>query len=154
MSMGPALSCELDARVGIRPFVREPLAREASALLARLEADPPAHLYVPELFLGECANILWKYVRRLGYSAAATHRSMGDLVALPLRRISTSELVADALQIALAHEVTAYDACYVALGDRLGLPLVTADEALVRTLASTPYVARWLGDLPPSANTT
>jgi len=36
----------------------------------------------------------------------------------------------------------------VALAHRLGLPLITADEALRRKLEGTPYDVRWLGDFP------
>jgi hypothetical protein len=35
----------------------------------RLAAGPPARFFVPDLFYVECANSLWKYVRRHGYPA-------------------------------------------------------------------------------------
>ena len=57
----------------------------------------------------------------------------------------------DALPIALTHAISAYDACYVALAQRLSVPFVTADQALVRKLAGTSYAVQWLGsfiDLP------
>lgn len=90
-------------------------------------------------------------MRRLGHPLAAARQDLANLKAMGLRSISTAELVDEALEIALAHEVTAYDACYVALAQRLALPLITADEALVRKMATTPYAVRWLGDLalPP-----
>jgi predicted nucleic acid-binding protein len=57
----------------------------------------------------------------------------------------TAELAADALEVALAHDVSAYDAAYVALSRRLGLPLITAGESLVRALAQTSFDVRCLG---------
>ncbi len=61
--------------------------------------------------------------------------------------VSAADLVTDALDIAVvANGVTAYDVCYVALANRLGLPLVTADEILWHKLEDTPYDVRWLGD--------
>jgi predicted nucleic acid-binding protein len=63
----------------------------------------------------------------------------------------TSDLAAEAFEIALEFDSTAYDACYVALSARLGVPLLTADERLVRKLARTRFRVLWLGDLdlPP-----
>jgi predicted nucleic acid-binding protein len=43
------------------------------------------------------------------------------------------------LEIAIAHNISAYDACYVELSERLQLPLVTADQKLIRALSGTPY---------------
>jgi predicted nucleic acid-binding protein len=138
----------VDASAGIKLFLVEPLTDRADALFASLAAAPPARLYVPDLFYVECANILWKYVRRFGYSSRSARQDMADLVTLPLRVAPMAGLVEDALALALDHGVTAYDAAYVALAGQLALPLVTADEALVRRLDGTGLDARWLGDWP------
>jgi len=58
--------CVVDASVGIKLFVSEPLSDKAQALFNRLASDLPADLHVPDLFYIECANILWKYSRRFG----------------------------------------------------------------------------------------
>lgn len=47
------------------------------------------------------------------------------------------------LVLAQRHSISAYDACYAALAALLGVPLVTADEKLARTLPGSV----WLGDL-------
>ena len=60
---------------------------------------------------------------------------MEYLRALHLHQTPTYDLVSDALPIALTYTISAYDACYVALANKLGLPLVTADDALIRKLA-------------------
>jgi len=148
---GQLLVCVVDASVAIKLFVVEPLSDRADALFDRLAVDPPAQFYVPDLFFVECANILWKHVRRFGYPAGSARQDIADLGALALRAVSTADLIAEALPIALAYDITAYDACYVALARLVGAPLITADEALVRKLAGTMYDVRWLGDvsLPP-----
>jgi predicted nucleic acid-binding protein len=74
---------------------------------------------------------------------------VADLVRLPLQVASTAGLAETALMLALEHGATAYDAAYVALAQKLTLPLVTADEALVRRLAGTGLDVRWLGDRLP-----
>ena len=57
-------------------------------------------------------------------------------------------LVEDALEIAVQYGSTAYDSAYVVLSQNLALPLVTADEALVRRFAGTEFDVRFLGDWP------
>ena len=57
--------------------------------------------------------------------------------------------MAAALPIATTHDVTAYDACYVALAQSLGVPLVTADQKLHAKLAGTPLEPVWLGAWTP-----
>jgi predicted nucleic acid-binding protein len=145
-----SLPCVVDASVGIKLFLVEPLADRADALFSALTDTPPARLYVPDLFYIECTNILWKYVRRFEYSPEAAQQDLADLVRLPLHSASTAALVEAALALALEHGTTAYDAAYVALAQKLSVPLVTADEALVRRLEDTGLDVRWLGDLPAS----
>ena len=140
-----ALECVVDASVAIKLFVVEPLSDQADDLFDRLAHDPPARFYVPDLLFIECANILWKHVRRYGYSAERAREDVADLRALALHSISAADLISDALPLALAYEISAYDACYVALADRLSVPFITADEALVRRLEGTLYDVRWLG---------
>lgn len=136
----------VDASVGIKLFLHEPLSDRTEALFAHLAGDPPAQLYVPDLYFIECANILWKYVRRFGYDASAAAQDLGDLQRLRLRSVSTAELMSAALELGLAHDLTAYDACYVALAQRLGVPLITADARLVAALTPLALPVYWLGD--------
>jgi len=147
----PPLAWVVDASVAIKLFVVEPLSERADALFAQLAADPPARLFVPDLFFAECANILWKHVRRFGYSVDHAQRDVADWRALALYTTSTADLMAIALEMAISQGITAYDACYVALAQQLSIPFVTADEALIHKLAASPYDVQWLGSLtiPP-----
>lgn len=143
----------VDASVGIKLFIVEPLGAQADAVFGLLTADPPARLFVPDLFYIECASILWKYVRRFGYPKADAQQAASDLVALDLRSVRTVELVEEALEIATTYSISAYDACYVSLAHRLGSALVTADGALARAFVGTAYAVQWLGDFRPGAGT-
>jgi predicted nucleic acid-binding protein len=143
-----SFDCVVDASVGIKLFLVEPLSERADALFDHLTDTPPARFYVPDLFFIECTNILWKYVQRFDYAADAAQQDAADLIRLSLHVVSTATLAKDALTLAIAHGSTAYDAAYVALARRLSLPLVTADEALVRRFAGTNLDIRFLGDWP------
>jgi predicted nucleic acid-binding protein len=140
--------CVVDASVAVKLYLAEPLATEAVTLFGLL-SDPANVFYVPDLFYVECANIFWKYVRR--QLAAQTQASyyLTSLKALPLQRTSPFDLAEDTLTLALAHDITAYDACYVALAQRLGMPFLTADQKLVQKLSSINLPATWLGAWKP-----
>lgn len=141
-------SCVVDASVGIKLFLVEPLSERADALFAHLTDDPPSQFYVPDLFFIECTNILWKYVQRFGYAANAAQQDIADLIRLPLQIIPTATLAEAALDLALQHGSTAYDSAYIVLARELSLPLVTADERLARRFEGTGLDVRFLGNWP------
>jgi predicted nucleic acid-binding protein len=151
MSLGEETSydCVVDASVGIKLFVMEPLSDRADVLFGHLADNPPSRLYVPDLLFVECTDILWKYVSRYGYDRDAAQQNAGDLSALPLGVVSTSVLAEAALELCLAYGGTAYDSAYVALAQRLSLPLVTADEELVKRFENSAIDIRSL-DVWPS----
>jgi predicted nucleic acid-binding protein len=140
--------CVVDASVGIKLFLVEPLSDRADVLFDHLTSSPPARFYVPDLFYIECANVLWKYVRFHGYSQEAAEENLAHLVQLPLRVIPTVELAQEAFRLATRERIAAYDAAYVALSCSLSLPLVTADQSLVRSLAEADADVRFLAHWP------
>jgi predicted nucleic acid-binding protein len=140
--------CVVDANVCAKIFLIESLSPEATALFAHLSDETPAQFYAPDLFYIECANILWKYVQQYGYRAESASQDMNDLLELPITSTPTVQLAGEALKLGVEYSVAAYAAAYVVLSQRLALPLVTADDRLVRRLHHTPYDVRWLGDWP------
>jgi predicted nucleic acid-binding protein len=124
----------VDASVGIKLFVDEPLSDHVYALFAKLAEELPAELFVPDLFYIECANILLKYVRRFGRPLEDCQADLADLRLLALKSTPTADLVEDALIFASQKNLTAYDACYVILARRLEIPLITADAPLAKAV--------------------
>lgn len=72
---------------------------------------------------------------------------LAQLLDLPISITPTADLAAEALDLALAHDITVYDATYLALAIRETATLVTADEKLAHRLAGLGSTVRWLGDL-------
>ncbi|MBS0569784.1 MAG: type II toxin-antitoxin system VapC family toxin [Proteobacteria bacterium] len=142
------LRAVVDASVAVKLFVPENLSAEAHSLFATFASNPQAELFVPGLFFIECANVFWKW-RRHGYPASAAAGHLDDLRRLDLTVIPTQALAAPALHIAFEHDVTTYDACYVAAAAQLGAPFLTADRKLVAALASTQFDIRWLAQAIP-----
>jgi len=126
----------VDASVGIKLFVDEQGSEMAERIFILLASNPPITLYVPDLFYIECANILWKYTRHHDYPAEFARENIADLLMLALQSIPTSALIKDALELALAYQISAYDACYIALAQKLNLPFLTADSALINKTRS------------------
>jgi predicted nucleic acid-binding protein len=135
----------VDASVGMKLFVIEPLSDAAHFLFAHITL-PGTRFYTPDLFYVECTNVLWKYIRRGTMPIEDANAAVDKLCRLALRPVATASLVSDALKIARTYDVTAYDAVYAALARRENTLLITADEALVRKLAGLDVVVLWLGD--------
>jgi predicted nucleic acid-binding protein len=133
----------IDASVGIKLFVDEPFSDKVQALFDLLAKNPPVQLFVPDLFYIECTNILLKYTQRLGRSIEDTSTDIQDLNSLALKSFPTKDLMKDALILSYEKKLTAYDACYAALAKRLEIPLVTADERMIKVIDW----AIWIGDL-------
>jgi len=128
------VDCIIDASVGVKTIMREQWTENAEALLAGLRQDRPALVLVPDLFYAECGNVVWKRSRRYGFATTIASQGLWDLVLLPLARVPTQLLLPNAMKWALERDITVYDATYVALAELAELPLVTADERLVRKL--------------------
>lgn len=116
----------VDASVGIKMFLKE----EEYSADVKLLFISKVELYVPDLFHIECTNILWKRVTRGIFPRQIAAECISDLYAMQLPTTPTAGLMSKALQLALTFKVTPYDACYVALAELLGIPLLTADIRL------------------------
>ncbi len=107
--------------------------RQAATLFALL-GTTASIFHVPDLFFTECANICWKKDQRNACTEAEALAGLSDIAALPLASTSCHALANDAIRVALTEKITAYDACYVTLAQRMSVPLITADQKLVQKL--------------------
>src|SRR5437763_1150029 len=106
------VTCVVDASVAIKVVLAEPDSPKAHALFAHL-ADPAARFYVPDLLYGECANILWKKVRRGDFLEPEALTKLATIRSLALQSRVSKDLVDRALRLAIANDATAYDSLYV-----------------------------------------
>jgi predicted nucleic acid-binding protein len=112
----------------------------AMRVLSRL-SERSVDVLAPRLMPQEVANALLTGVRRGRWSGADADASFTILRRLPM------SLLDDAVDIDRAWELSrrydqhpVYDMIYVALAERLGAPLVTADDRLLRAVGSFDFV--------------
>lgn len=89
--------------------------------------------YVPVIWPLEVANGVLNAVRRGRFLTSDIQRFLGDLAHLPIEIESGIELETlgqTTLALALPHRLSAYDASYLELAIRRGLPLATQDRKL------------------------
>lgn len=120
--MTNSLMCVVDASVGIKKFIIDPLTPKVDRLFTHL-SDSNAQLYIPDLFYIECTNVAWKYIRAGLYDVAEAQANLSSLKLLRLTVTPTADLILEALSISSAYGISAYDACYVALSQRNSVPL-------------------------------
>lgn len=97
---------------------------------ARTRLRRAGDLTAPDLVDVETMSVLRKRWRGGDLGTRRWAEAVGDLEAIELTRFPTLALARRAFE--LRSNVTPYDASYVALAERLGCPLVTADRRLAR----------------------
>ena len=131
----------LDASVAAKWFTRhdESDLHKAVALRA-LHQSGRCALVIPEFSLLEILNAV-RFSERSEEADAS--RALGFLERLRLDIVPLDwELLRKSTAIAWAYQVALYDAVYVALAERLGFPLLTADEVMVKKMKGHSIVLR------------
>jgi len=125
----------LDASVTMAWAFKEDLTPLAERLLKELVAG---EALVPAVWPLEVANVLIVSERRGRVDRGDVERFAELLLGLPIRVHASTESFAfdEALPLARDTGLSVYDASYLELAGRLGLPLATLDAALVRAAAN------------------
>jgi predicted nucleic acid-binding protein len=87
-------------------------------------------LHAPHVVDLEVAQVLRRYVAAGAVTATRGAEALTDFADLPLDRYPHQLFLERIWQ--LRHNLTAYDAAYIALAEALAAPLVTRDAALAR----------------------
>ncbi len=114
----------IDASAAAEYLLRTPLGIE----LADLVVD--AFLLAPELLDVEVLSVFRRAVLRQQLTEQRATLALEDLIAWPIDRLAHTGLIREAWQH--RHNVTVYDALYVAAARVYDAPLLTADGPLTR----------------------
>ena len=123
------MSFVVDSSAALAWVYSEETTEAISEVLARL-TDRGA--WVPALWRLEVANVLEMNVRRGRHDAAFRDAALADLAVLPISIDAETDRQAwgATLRLAARHRLTVYDAAYLELAQRRGLPLATLDKEL------------------------
>ncbi len=123
------MSFVVDSSVALAWVYSEETTEAISEVLARL-TDRGA--WVPALWRLEVANVLEMNVRRGRHDAAFRDAALADPAVLPISIDAETDRQAwgATLRLAARHRLTVYDAAYLELAQRRGLPLATLDKEL------------------------
>jgi len=116
----------IDASVAIKWIVEEGGTVDALAILEK------AKLSAPDLLVAECANILWKKVRRKELSEGEAQIGARLLEQADIEILPTRHLLGSATSLAIELDHPAYDCIYLALAIERNWQFATADERFQR----------------------
>lgn len=129
------MSLVLDSSVTLAWLYTDEGGEAVDAVFSRVVV---ARACVPALWRLEVANSLTVAVRRGRVTAQFRDQSLSDLALLDIvvDQATDSFAWSTTLRLADCHRLTLYDAAYLELAQRLGMPLATLDDEL-RQAAST-----------------
>ncbi|HEY2658546.1 MAG TPA: type II toxin-antitoxin system VapC family toxin [Caulobacteraceae bacterium] len=121
----------IDASVALKWVIPE--TGSAEALMFRWAKQ----LLAPDLIMAECGNAIWKKARRGEFTPDDAHLGVRLLEQSDIELRPMRSLLAPAMRFATGHDHPAYDCFYLALAEAEECPFVTADESLVRKVATS-----------------
>lgn len=137
----------LDASVAVKWFLPDEDDVAEARHLRSAALTRSVELIAPDIIWAEVCQSLVRAVRRGRVERDAARAVVDDLIEVrPLVMDSAVDL-RDAMRVALAVGVSAYDAHYLAVGARLGQPVITADRRLWERGRAHGYDLTWLGDI-------
>jgi predicted nucleic acid-binding protein len=114
----------VDASALLEALLRTP----AAAAVERRLFEAGETLHAPHLLDVEVAQVVRRYAATGEIEPDRGRAALADLADFPLRRYPHGFLLDRVWE--LRHNLTAYDAVYVALAEALGAPLLTRDQGL------------------------
>ena len=129
------MHCVLDSSAALAWVIPGEATQATEALL---ETVGSLGAVAPALWPLETANILWVSERRRRITLAERSQALAILSELPIQidERTAAQAFGATSALAAAKDLTVYDACYLELALRLGLPLASLDAGLCQAALS------------------
>jgi predicted nucleic acid-binding protein len=125
----------LDCSVAVRWFVRQSFWESALHVLDLVQRGE-AELVAPRVIVPELGHVLRKLIVGEKLSVEQGLRALDLFFDVPLELVESRDLTHQALELAVAHSATFYDALYVTLAIREDLSVLTADGRMARAFTN------------------
>ena len=141
----------VDASVVLKwQFDDEDCVSQATALRNDYFARGAVRVIAPQLLMYEVVNGIATATKRKRLSPDKAIEAMGNLVALGIELREVEPL--RVLEMALRHNLAAYDAAYLALAEAEQCDLWTGDRAFYQAVKDESHQVRWIGDYAANRN--
>ncbi len=96
-------------------------------------------LHAPRLLVSEVGNAIWRRSRLGHIDRASAHELVAQIPTMPIQWHRDEVVCADATRLAITYDRPVYDFMYIALAQRLGARVVTADRRFLNALATSAF---------------
>ena len=127
----------VDASIIVKWFSRFEQDVENSEKLLNSHIEGASMLVSSSLVLYEVCNAL-RFNPNFGEQDVS--RAVTNLLKLELELVDFSEVFGPAIELAFSHDITIYDAAYIAVSRTHHIPLITADYKLLAKIKDLPLV--------------
>lgn len=126
----------VDASVVLKWFLKEKGSTHAREYLARFRAGND-DLIAPDLLVSEVGNGLRSAALTKRLDAGLVEGAFADFLAMDVSFVPMSRIGSKAIELALTHNTSFYDAAYVALALAEQLPVLAVDGPMSQRLSGT-----------------
>jgi predicted nucleic acid-binding protein len=135
----------IDASVVLRAFFPDEAQKQAQVVIREHTAGN-LKLKAPALLPFELSNAVWQAERRQRITPAQVNEIIHAIIGLEIEVVPQDW--GEMLHIARRFNLSAYDAAYLALAEKIGEPLVTGDVRLYNAVHASLEQVLWIGDYP------
>lgn len=122
---------------------------QATSLRDDYYARGAVKVIAPQLLVYELANGIATATRKKRIAPEQAVRAMANLLALEIELRAVEPL--EVLNMALRHNLAAYDAAYLALAESEKCELWTGDKAFHKAMTGQSSRVKWIGEYPGSS---
>jgi predicted nucleic acid-binding protein len=146
----PPAAVVVDASVAVKWHLLDEDHADAAIRLLTAFANGESELVAPGHLQYEVASAITVATTRPPprLSAQQGREAVAEFLELGIRLVEDDDLILAAYLLAHEHGCAFYDALYLALAQRLQIPLVTADRRLYQRTRQLSFV-HWIGDYRP-----
>jgi predicted nucleic acid-binding protein len=137
----------VDASVAVKWILNEQWTTEATVLL-RTWTREGVNIVVPAWFMCEVSNVLYQRLHNQEIRLVDAQDNLRDLIRVVTLSAFDPSLAPKAMELAQTFALPkTYDCLYLALSERIGCELWTADEHFCAAVSAAHPQVKWIGEL-------